>query len=234
MDGWSDLDTLVIVRDEVFQSVERLERFKKYFSRAAFVCYQIDPLAHHELVAVSVYDIAHYPQTLFPMPVFQNAAVLTGAADVPFALRDDAAERMLVLREFRSRFMEKVSKNTYSTTAIDWKNDLACALLLPALALQAKGEFVYKRESFTLAKERFPDLDWSCIDEASAIRRDWRAHSLMQRTPVLWVLQGLIPRSLFKKLLFPVCHRQPRQSPEDIARLTRAFLELSDAILEMA
>lgn len=231
IDEWSDLDTFVIIRDEVFLSRARLERFKKFFSRAALACYQVDPLAHHELVAVSEFDVAHYPQTLFPLPLFESAALLIGEPSISFAIRNDAAERAITLQEFHDFFARRVESGIYSTNVYAWKQDVARALLLPALALQVHGEFIYKRESFAVAKEQYPTIDWTCVDEASNIRAQWHASSVIQMIPTRFFLRGMPGRSITQRLLGFARNRKPEQSPADIERLTRSFLELTDSIL---
>ena len=47
-------------------------------------------------------------------------------------------------------------------------------LLLPTAFLQGLGIHVYKRESFALARERWPEAGWDIVDTATWIRDNWK------------------------------------------------------------
>ena len=44
---------------------------------------------------------------------------------------------------------------------------------LPALFLQLKGEYVSKKDSFEIVRERIPSDLWLCMERVTEIRQNW-------------------------------------------------------------
>ena len=51
-------------------------------------------------------------------------------------------------------------------------------LLVPALLLAFKGNYIYKRESFSLAKKLYSAEAWMSIEIASKIRSQWNQKNI--------------------------------------------------------
>jgi predicted nucleotidyltransferase len=234
VDGWSDLDSVVIARDEVILLPEKLRAFKRELSRAALVCYQIDPLAHHEIPVITEYDVGHYSEAILPLALFENGALLSGESAITFSTRQDTRGSIFSLIDFCSSFRRAVQEKKYSATQVSWKQDLAHALLLPAFALAARGQYVYKRESFELSKKTFPGIDWGPVGQASQLRQTMRAFSMVRHVPTSLVFLGspVVTRRIVTRFLTSVRGSAPQTSSIEIKTLTGQFLELTESIIK--
>lgn len=227
--GWSDLDTMIILKDEAFSSADFLQETKNKFLKLSLLCYQVDPLAHHQLSFLTEFDLSYYPQSFLPLVVFSNALRVSGLEELTFILRDDEAERLGQVTGFRDHFVGRVSQNHFSTNKHDWKNDLAIAMLAPSLLLQSKSVFVYKKESFAQAKELFPLIDFSYLDRATQIMRSWKVGPNLAGLLPPWLIYHL-PYQLSSKIIAGLrwwnTQAAPAESPKEIKYLTSKFAKL--------
>jgi heptosyltransferase II len=231
VDGWSDLDTVFILREEVFSSPEKLRRARRDISRTALICYVIDPLAHHEFITLTPFDVRHYSEDVLPIAAWREALLLAGDATIKLRTRPIKKGPSRQLEIYLALFRRKVEEHRYSENCFEWKQDLSAAFLLPALALETHGLYVYKRESFSLAKSRFPCIDWSPIEKASNIRNTWQTDSLVQYIPSGFFFHGPeIMRQIVLRLLAPTRNKPPMQTPMEIQSLTGEFLRLTESI----
>lgn len=51
-------------------------------------------------------------------------------------------------------------------------------MLVPTLILAYRGSYVYKKDSFTIAKELYTDKAWKCIDLATFFRKRWNQNTI--------------------------------------------------------
>jgi hypothetical protein len=175
--GYSDLDTLVILRDELFVDKRKLVSVTMQLNKARYCMMQMDFLQHHGWFVMTESDLKNYPETYFPSELFHHAKSLfpgkglkldlysgTEPLDFkfPFKLLCENIERKLHAKKF--------PKNAYAL-----KNLLSEFMLLPALYLQARDQQgVFKKISFDQARKDFPAANWRIMDEVSLIRSDWR------------------------------------------------------------
>jgi hypothetical protein len=116
------------------------------------------------------------------------------------------------------------------------KDRIARVLLLPTLALAARGEEVWKSDSFERARERWNDLEWEAVEIASRMRRDWGPVPNLARWIVPWAglgLGGLAGRVVVRLARDRARHGTPLPSPHarreflDAARGYAASLRLA-------
>ncbi|MFC2051603.1 nucleotidyltransferase domain-containing protein [Chloroflexota bacterium] len=170
----SDLDCAVFLNPSVFQDTKTVERVSKELTRLSLIGYKIDVMAHHRLSIFTDVDLMYYPESRTPKVLFEYGVSLWKRNEqIRINLRNDDVERM---QDFWSRlyyFRNKLRQNNFSTNILSWKADVSHITFVPALALQAIDIHVYKKYSFDLVKEHFPNVDWSIIDEASQYRNEW-------------------------------------------------------------
>ena len=105
---------------------------------------------------------------------------------------------------------------------------MAIGMMVPSLLLQEEGIYVYKKYSFDDAKKRFRDIDFSPIDEATLIMRNWYVPNLVKIIPprLLLVLPYYISSRAVSFVRRFSTHKKPREKPETVARITKSFYEL--------
>lgn len=225
---WSDLDTMIILKDQTFDSADNLIKVKKVFLKVGILCYWIDPLAHHQLSFVTEFDLGYYPQAFLPLSSYENGLLLLGQGDLCFRLRDDEPERQIMFERFKNHFWHKIEKQEWSQNKYDWKNDLAHVFLLPSLVLQTKGIYVYKRDSFLESRQFFTDLENDLLQKATNIMREWRVANFVRYLPASFVL-GLpqrLSRIIVKAFRLPSLRSSPDEGPAEIAEFTKKFYSL--------
>lgn len=230
LENWSDLDTLIVLNNKTFASVNDLKFVKKELQKIALALYKIDSLAHHEFMFLTDLDLKYYPQFLFPIVLFDCSLKILGNDKIKIQLRDDKYERIQAPLKMLNFFKSKKDKNEYSKNNFFWKNDLSMMMLWPSLILQAKDIFVYKKYSFELAKKEFSTLDFLVIDEATKIMRQWRKINLLRFYPNAFF--SFLPYIFNRKIIG--LHRKfsmrarPKESMTEIKKITDNFINLAE------
>ncbi|MHA1751333.1 MAG: hypothetical protein ACTSYZ_03100 [Candidatus Helarchaeota archaeon] len=183
LENWSDLDTLVILNDRIFQSIHNLNYAKKYFRKLGLLCYKIDPLAHHQFMFLTNFDLNYYPSFIFPPVLYHYALLINGQPEITINIRPDKYEKIQIMSNFVNYFREKVLKERYSENNFSWKNDLAHIMLWPSLLLQSKNIYIYKKFSFQRAKREFPQIDFKIVDWATEIMKNWSRPNILKYYP---------------------------------------------------
>lgn len=172
--GWSDVDTLAIVSKNTIDNPKKLLdlRKKMYLMRHFF--YRIDPLQHHGSIVISEYDLMNYCNVYFPVEIFKYSKSFFKEGMANISVRDHSEEAFAKLFWFVSYFRKLKDRNPNSMGAYELKNMLHSITLFPSMYLNARNVFVYKKFSFGIAQKDFSKKDWKVVDEAGAIRKNWK------------------------------------------------------------
>lgn len=166
--NYSDVD-LVIFYESISPS---LLESKKLLEE---LLVEIDPIQHHGVFMISKTKLSGYWQMDLPIEVIQRSKCFGKEAktlNFESILMDrlgpkSAIESTLVVID---NFLEK----KFETIGIyAWKLFLSQIMLLPTLVLAAKGQYVYKRDSFALARDYYSAEAWYAMEKATAIRESW-------------------------------------------------------------
>lgn len=205
--GYSDLDTLVVLKADVVADPGRLLHAARDLRQALRCLYALDPLQHHGHFVVAEQDLSDYPETFFPLVLFNHAV----------SLRDDRQGDILGLTvrdcEFETRaavwgmcyqLRQRYIESRPPCSAYERKLYLSWIMLLPALYLQATGRPCYKRESFELARPEFGDKVWAdAVVMASELRSRWsnpRNWRLAMRSMIAVGIDPVLASAGFNKL----------------------------------
>jgi hypothetical protein len=174
--GYSDFDGLLILKDAVFDNPERASRVAEKISRSFSMMIAFDPLQHHGWFIVTNKDLTHFPETYFPMVLFERAASLlpdgTTLNIIPAKTGDTYSGQ---LQRLAGSVIRKIDNGKGLKNMFTLKGLLSEFMLLPSLYLESKtGQGVFKKESFELARQHFNEGDWKVMDEVSQIRKDWK------------------------------------------------------------
>ena len=170
--GWSDFDTLVIIRRDAIADYKKLLELRDlfYMSRS-FLC-EIDPLQHHGHMIFTEYDMDYYCQAFFPLVLFKYSKSLLGPKKLEFKLRDCTNENIAKFRWFADYF--KNLNGNSKMSSYNAKFLLHAVTLFPTLYLQAKNIHVYKKFSFGIARKDFKPKEWEVVDYVSSLRMNWK------------------------------------------------------------
>ena len=75
--GYSDLDTLVVVRRAVLRDPVWLADFKRRLARSTRYLFFLDPLQHHGHFVLTEYNLEAYDEALFPLVLFGHSTELS-------------------------------------------------------------------------------------------------------------------------------------------------------------
>ncbi|MFM2207329.1 MAG: hypothetical protein RL213_1304 [Bacteroidota bacterium] len=230
--GYSDVDALVVVRDEVFMDPVRMARLGRKLTACCRHMYRFDPLQHHGWFAVAEQDLSCFPEEVLPLASLTEATVLAGRRSFSLLLPDADAG---MFRERALRHIQRVEDLLHPRrrpgNMFQLKSLLSEFMMLPVLLLQAKeGKGCSKRESFTAAAGLFEPETWSVMDEVSAIRREWKyvpgplAGMVLKRP-------GYFFRKLRRRIPGPIHRTLKKKLSDDFYRRMAAFATESRLLL---
>ena len=188
VEGFSDVDTLIVIKKSTMDNPQKMEELKSLIEPIQSLFYHIDPLQHHGVFVVTEQEMGFYPQYFFPTEALKYSVDLMDS-DLPlrFRTRNDSLEKKNIFYKNVSYFAKVHTKEVSLRDIWQWKLFYSKLLLLPTLYLQARGTHVYKRESFDLIKDTFSKR-WRVIDTASATRRGWKCPGYIN--PIIRLLQN--------------------------------------------
>lgn len=169
--GFSDLDTLAIVKTSVVHDPRKIYALRKLMVRITKYMFQMSVFQHHGHLVATEVDLKFYPNVFFPTVLFAYTTRCAGN-DLVVCERNDEAETVEQLRAFREQF----HSGRFSRVGVDMSLfELVVMnqgiLLLPALWCGLVGQAVYKRYSFDPFYEHFSE------DEAEVVRRAEKVRS---------------------------------------------------------
>jgi len=183
--AYSDFDALAILKDEVFESSERLAGAARKLNRARKIMLDFDPLEHHGWFALTEADLRYYCNSYFPAELYSHAKSLFDdkGLELTISLRESDYETYETFEKMADSISRKIKNRRYPENMYQLKSLLSQFMLLPALYVQAKhGRGIYKKESFAVARSDFDPAHWAIMDKVSEIRGDWNYEiSLMKK-----------------------------------------------------
>ena len=198
--GWSDVDTLAIVSKETINNPNKLLELRKKMFYIRHFLYKIDPLQHHGSIIISEYDLQNYCNVYFPVEIFKYSKSFFRDGIENLKLRKPYQEALAKLFWFVNYF-RKLKIENKRMGSYEVKNLLHCITLFPSMYLNAKNIFIYKKFSFDIAKKDFKKKVWRVVDEASAIRRNWKGFGKMSLVSLGSRINPLIAYQLNSRLM---------------------------------
>lgn len=176
---YSDLDTFFIIKQKALEDPEQIKELEKLFIKSTRYLYEFDPLQHHSHFFLIESDLKFYNQSFLPLSAIElSTSILGRGNNLTFYVRDskyESEQRFIESIKVIRRYAKDVNKlkNLYYL-----KRFFSHFMILPVLFLQLKGEYVSKKDSFDILRERLPANIWDCMEKASAIRQNWNQTTL--------------------------------------------------------
>jgi len=172
---YSDLDTLFIIKQEVLEDPNKIKELERLFIKSTKYLYEFDPLQHHGHFFLTESDLKYYDQAILPLSAIRlSTSILERGNSLTFYVRDSKHESEIrfidSIRTVRRYIKKDISR---LNTPYYLKGFLSHFMILPVLFLQLRGEYVSKKDSFEILKERIPHGIWQCMEQVSEIRRNW-------------------------------------------------------------
>ncbi len=175
---YSDMDTLVIIKDEVFNNESHLTKVAYRLYQLQTYMFQFDALQHHGWFVLKESMLRSYPMTYFPTVLFEYSRSIMHDSGQTLDLfvkgSKDQNSWDLPFEQLARSLMKKIETRDVHQSIFYLKAFLSEFMLLPSLYLQAKNsEAVFKKFSFELAKKDFEGEDWKIMEKVSQLREDW-------------------------------------------------------------
>ena len=234
LENWSDLDTVFILNNKIFDKIDYLNRARRKLRKLSLLCDKIDPISHHRFFFLTQFDLSYYPSFVFPPVIADYAMLLVGQKEIKINLRPDKYEKIQIMSNFVNYFRDKILNQKYSQDQIHWKNDLAHVMLWPTFMLQAKGISVYKKHSFERVKKEFPEIDFKIVDRATILMENWSRTNLLRYYPNS--LFALLPFRLNQIIINQqrrYLNRRIKQSFREIKQFTQKSLIFLEQSMEL-
>ena len=208
--GWSDLDTWVIVSDQVFHKKNRLLELKKIFIELNKFLLEVDPIAHHGFILLLESDLTNYDESILPIQVLKRAGSLIQNDVIKINISENSLKKsrrftdMKILFDMFNKtgeFHHHPYMGRYLTKDSLFNNEgmyqlkylISLVMSVPVLYFTEIGKPVYKSESFESFSRIFPDYV-DIINIFSEIRKCWGNHENHPYIP------NKIPEWLTKKI----------------------------------
>ncbi len=179
--GWSDADVLLVLSPACFSDPAVLLKVRQQILQWQKHLFQIDPLQLHGFFIITWADLHWYPEYFFPLILFDYAySLLEGDETAIITCRNDRAERLDTFRQQTEHIIRVHTSGNLPKTQKEAKLLFHKAFTLPLYFLQAQGIRCYKRESFALARQSAPELNWRCLDEPTRWMRTCANHTRLE------------------------------------------------------
>lgn len=172
---YSDLDTLFIIKQEVLEDPGKIEKLERLFIKSTKYLYEFDPLQHHGHFFLTESDLKYYDQAILPLSAIRlSTSILGRGNNLTFYVRDSEQESEIRFIDSIKTVRRYITKDTNRlNTPYYLKGFLSHFMILPVLFLQLRGEYVSKKDSFEIVKERVSPNLWRCMEQVGEIRRNW-------------------------------------------------------------
>jgi len=171
--SYSDCDTLIVLKNNSVTEVHNLLILRKLLLTSISSLKAFDPYQHHSHFIATEMDLSAYPDTLLPVSCLRYAAVLQGDFKLTIRRRSAKEEAVNSCRSLASSIVAQEGQNPINWSGYQLKSFLSRVMLLPALLLGMRGEFVYKRDSFALVHKLFSEEELAGVQWASSLRENW-------------------------------------------------------------
>lgn len=163
---FSDVD-LVLFGDTTDSAQQRLKRELDKLVLTS------DPLQHHGVFFYDSESKDRYSESVLPLATFLYATAIVEPVELSFQVINDKYSAVSLLRSFVFTLRRFVKRESTIRGMYDWKFKISQVLLVPALLAAVRGQYLYKGDSFSFAKNLYSAQAWSTINRLTEIRSKW-------------------------------------------------------------
>lgn len=184
---WSDLDILVIIKNEVFAAPERFQKLRQVLLSAEDYLYEFDPWQHHGFQFLTEADLRFYPEAFLPAAALQDGASLLGTGQLSLSIRDSRLESeryfTSVIHTLKLATQEGVLKHhpkngvylqgkfaNQTDAFYQFKYFISMILLLPSIFVGLVDQPIAKRASFQKITDYIPEDELTFLRTCEKVR----------------------------------------------------------------
>ena len=175
--NYSDLDALVILSEQAFESTETLAKVSHKLNQITQLFYQYDPLQHHGWFVLTEKMLQDYPMSYFPPELFGVSKSLMPDKGLTIEINyseNSEAEYFQAFNDLTYSLKRNLSQELSDFNVFKLKSILSQFMLLPALFLQTLYQkSIDKKQSFVQAPNYFSDQEWEVMHKVSDLRSQW-------------------------------------------------------------
>ena len=186
--GWSDLDTLIIIKSSTLRNPSKLIELRKILLKIKPYLYKIDPLQHHQFIITTQESMMNPSCISLPVETIKFSKSIFNHQTIKLTLnRSPLKSKKIVYSinklfkdSFKNGYMDHHKLNNIALEA-NFKNRycmyqlkyfLSCIMTLPTYYLDAIGDSCYKKHSYEKF-ESLVNIDLSILEKSSFIRKNW-------------------------------------------------------------
>ena len=186
--GWSDLDTFVIIKNNILKDHNELKKLKIFILKIKKYLYKIDPIQHHGFIFCTQNFLNNYQSFMLPINVLleskslfeENKLIVHENINLKFPKSHLKSINILFYNAYKKGVLEhhkynnKFLLDNYKdiNTMYQMKYFLSIVMTLPTYYLHSKGLPTYKKYSFDIVKKKFLS-QWNIVEDATMIRNLW-------------------------------------------------------------
>ncbi len=172
--GFSDVDVVAVIEDRVDFTLAEHAAAVQELQRLLRAIFRYDSLMHHGLMFFAASALDAYDQSFLPLDTLRCAVALHGSRTIVLHTKspDEQSARARVRRS-ADVLLGAAKQRRHEQDDFAFKQLLSNVLLMPALLCAARGQYVYKRDSFDLARGWFSKSQWQAVARAEEYRRRW-------------------------------------------------------------
>ena len=195
--GWSDIDTFVVIKNEIFTDKQKILRLKRFIKSIYKFFFRLCPLQHHGLILYSEYDLEFYSKNYMPIEAIKyNLNLLDRKKILKVKLINnkntktlrDLKDRLKLLKEAKKFGSYKHHPLKKKYLKFPLKNNvkqmyqLFCHIgfmnTLPAYFLTCINKSVNKKDSFKLFKLYFRNKRiLNLVKKNENVRKFWEVYN---------------------------------------------------------
>jgi len=198
--GWSDADTLMIIKKDVVKDPKKILKLRKSTIKIVKNLFKIDQHHLHGCFVIPEEETHFFPETFFPLEILKYSTCIYGSSNLIFKVRNDQEESRNLFKGFLKYFEDALSTNPRNV--MEWKKFYHMLLMLPTIYFQTKGQRMYKKLSFDLIRKEFSQEQLSPIIEVTWIMNNWPVYkSIKNRFPSPFITPAITKnKKLFKHI----------------------------------
>ena len=194
--GWSDFDSIAVIRSEILESPSDMMRLRSICTTIESMIKKIDNHQHHGIHFITEKDLLMYPDTYLPTQLFKESVSLFDNIELSGEKRDSKQEQIDRLNSiyqtlkgaygsgtlrhhaYKGVYMMDNFRN-YKNSMYQMKYFMSVISLLPSYFMNIKGEYLTKPESIEACRNTVSKKNFEIIDVSSKLRERWNVNPVV-------------------------------------------------------
>tara|TARA_B100000686_G_C16784864_1_gene974530 strand:- start:849 stop:1862 length:1014 start_codon:yes stop_codon:yes gene_type:complete len=188
--GWSDFDSIAIIKNSSLNSVSKMLKIRDTFFEIDRMLRQIDAHQHHGVHFITEKDLLMYPDLYMPHKLLSRSVSLSNGSFISLHSRQSRQEQILrfisIYNTFESAAREGVLYHhaydgeyllqkfkNHKNAMYQLKYFLSVIVILPSYFSNILGHVFSKSESIEFCRQHVSKANFKIIDSASYARSTW-------------------------------------------------------------